>query len=109
MVRGFASESKSIQKTFNTTQMVDRMLCVSGLSSKTPGLIPKSGSACTWRGSESELNLVAAHTCGAHDFRGSDRLADMALSVIGDVHQQAGDGRGHLLAANRSLSNKCFR
>ena len=72
-------------------------------------MIRKSGSACTWRGSENELNLVAADVCSADDLRGGDRLADMALSVIGDVHQQADDGRGHLLTANRSRSNECFR
>jgi hypothetical protein len=72
-------------------------------------LIRKSGSACTWRGSETELNLVPADARSAHNLRSSNRLADMALSVIGDVHQQAGHRRGHLLAANRSWSNERFR
>jgi hypothetical protein len=39
---------------------------------------------------------------GLHDFRRGDCLADMALGVIGDVHEKPGDRSGHLLPANCS-------
>ncbi len=40
---------------------------------------------------------------GHNNFCGRDRLPHMTLRVIGDVHQQAGDGRGQLFPAHDSF------
>jgi hypothetical protein len=44
--------------------------------------------------------VLVAFGFGEKNFRGSDRLADVALGVVGDVNEEAAERRGQCLLAD---------